>query len=171
MLRALEGQVQDNWQELVNDWDDWDKDKQKKKFIRMLQNLGSRTFGPKAFKQQCKVMENGSIKIPETSLRVGTYRLIQINRMLPYLGIGAKSYDAKNLNKIIVKSLSPKAMQKYVGDGSVDLDDINNILDLMSLIDSKLSLKREVAALEQQQNKMKSGNQQSKDKAKLTNGE
>ncbi len=130
----------------------------------MLQNLGSRTFGPIAFKQQCKVMKNGSIKIPKTSLRVGTYRLIQINRMLPYLGIGAKLYDAKNLNKIIVKSLSPKAMQKYVGDGGDNLDDINNILDLMSLINSKLSLKREVVALEQQQNKMKSGNQQSKDK-------
>jgi hypothetical protein len=109
-------------------------------------------------------MKNGSIKIPKTSLRVGTYRLIQINRMLPYLGIGAKLYDAKNLNKIIVKSLSPKAMQKYVGDGGDNLDDINNILDLMSLINSKLSLKREVVALEQQQNKMKSGNQQSKDK-------
>ncbi len=109
-------------------------------------------------------MENRSIKIPETSLRVGTYRLIQINRMLPYLKIGAKSYDAKNLNMIIVKSLSPKAMQKYVGDGGDDLNDINDILDLMLLIDSKLSLKREVAALEQQQNKMKSGNQQSKGK-------
>jgi hypothetical protein len=94
----------------------------------MLQNLGSRTFGLKAFKQQCKVMENGSIKIPETSLRVGTYRLIQINQMLPYLGIGAKSYNAENLNKIIVKSLSPKAMQKYVEDGGDNLDDINNTL-------------------------------------------
>jgi hypothetical protein len=79
MLRALEGQVRDDWQELVNDRDNWDEDEQKKKFVQMLQNLGSRTFGPKAFKQQCKVMENGSIKIPETSLRVGTYRLIQIN--------------------------------------------------------------------------------------------
>ncbi len=62
-------------------------------------------------------------------------------------------------------------MQKYVGDGGDNLDDITDILDLMSLIDSKLSLKREVAALEQQQNKMKSENQQSKHKAKLTNGE
>jgi hypothetical protein len=171
MSRALVGQVQDDWQELVNNRDDWDEDEQKKKFIRMLQNLGSRTFGPNAFKQQCKVMENGSIQIPETSLRVGTYRLIQINQMLPYLAIGAKSYNAKNLNKIILKSLSPKAMQKYVGDGGNDLDDINNILDLMSLIDSKLSLKLEVAALEQQQNKMKSGNQLSKDKGKSTNEE
>ncbi len=33
MSRALEGQVQDDWQELVNDRDDWDEDKQKKKFI------------------------------------------------------------------------------------------------------------------------------------------
>jgi hypothetical protein len=51
MSRALKGQVQDDWQELVNDQDDWDEDEQKKKFIRMLQNLGSRTFGPKVFKQ------------------------------------------------------------------------------------------------------------------------
>jgi hypothetical protein len=50
-------------------------------------------------------------------------------------------------------------MQKYVGDDGDDLDNITNILDLMSIIDSKLSLKREVMALEQQQNKMKSGNQ------------
>ncbi len=131
MLRALKGQVRDDWQELVNDQDDWNEDEQKKRFIRMLQNLGSRTFGPKAFKQQYKVMENGSIKITKTSLCVGTYRLIQINWMLPYLGIGAKLYDAKNLNKIIVKSLSPKAMQKYVGDGGDGLDDINDILDLV----------------------------------------
>ncbi len=109
-------------------------------------------------------MENGNIKIPETNLCIGTYRLIQINQMLPYLGIGAKSYDVENLKKIIVKSLSPKAMQKYVGDGGDDLDNITDILDLMSLIDSKLSLKREVTALEQQQNKAKSGNQQSKGK-------
>jgi hypothetical protein len=38
MLRALEGQVRDDWQELVNDRDNWNEDEQKKKFIRMLQN-------------------------------------------------------------------------------------------------------------------------------------
>jgi hypothetical protein len=34
--------------------------------------------------------------------------------MLPFLGLLAKSYDIWDLNKIIVKSLSPKAMGKYV---------------------------------------------------------
>ncbi len=58
--------------------------------------------------------------------------------MLPYLGIGAKSFNTEDLNKIIVKSLSPKAMQKYVGDGGDDLNDITDILDLMSSIDLKL---------------------------------
>ncbi len=62
-------------------------------------------------------------------------------------------------------------MQKYIGDGGDDLDDITDILDMMSMIDLKLSLKQEVAALEQQQNKLKSGNQQSKNKGKSNNGE
>ena len=171
MSRALKGQVQDDWQKLVNDQDDWDKNKQKEKFIRMLTQISQRTFCPKAFKQQCKVMENWSINIPETSLCIGTYWLIQINWMLPFLGIGAKLYDTAELNKIFVKSLSPKAMQKYVGDGGDDLDNITDILDMISMIDLKLSLKREVAALKQQQNKSKSGNQQSNNKGKSNNGE
>ena len=100
-------------------------------------------------------MENGSIKIPKTSLAIITYRLIQINRMLPFLGIRAKSYGVEDLNKIIVKSLSPKAMLKYVGDGGDELDDLTDILDMMSTIDAKLALKKEVAALEQQQQKSK----------------
>jgi hypothetical protein len=60
----------------MSEQDNWDEDKQKQKFVQMLQNLGMKTFGPKAFKQQCKVMENGNIKIPEQSLCMGTYRLI-----------------------------------------------------------------------------------------------
>jgi hypothetical protein len=76
----------------MSEGDNWDEDKQKQKFVPMLQNLGTKTFGPKAFKQQCKVMENGNIKIPEQSLRIGTYRLIQINRMMPFLGTYAKKY-------------------------------------------------------------------------------
>ena len=75
-------------------------------------------------------MENGSIKIPKTSLAIITYRLIQINRMLPFLGIRAKLYDTGELNKIIINSLSPNAMQKDVGDGGDNLDDITDILNL-----------------------------------------
>ena len=119
-------------------------------------------------------MENRDNKIPETGLCAGTNWLIQINKLLPCLGIGAKSFNTEDLNKIIVKSLSLKAMLKYVGDGSGDLDNITDILDLMSRIDSKLSLTREVAALEQQQNKIKSRKQQSfqsEDKTKSTNGD
>ena len=55
-------------------------------------------------------------------------------------------------------------MQKYIGYGGDDLDDITKILGLMSIINLKLSLKREVAALEQHQNELKSGNQQSNKK-------
>ncbi len=119
-------------------------------------------------------MENRDNKIPETGLCAGTNWLIQINKLLPCLGIGSKSFNTEDLNKIIVKSLSLKAMLKYVGDGSGDLDNITDILDLMSRIDSKLSLTREVAALEQQQNKIKSRKQQSfqsEDKTKSTNGD
>jgi hypothetical protein len=60
-------------------------------------------------------------------------------------------------------------MQKYVGDGG-DLDNITNILDLKLLIDTKLQLKQETAALEQQQNRMKSGNQESNKGGKSTSG-
>ena len=72
MSQALEGQVWDDWQEIMSDWDDWDTNEQKKKFIGMLQESGSKTFGPKAFKQQCTTMEDGKIKIPEQSLCTGT---------------------------------------------------------------------------------------------------
>jgi hypothetical protein len=60
---------------------------------------------------------------------------------MPYLGIYAQPYTTEELNMIIVKSLPAKAMKKYVGDGGNNLDNITNILDLMSLIDMKLQLK------------------------------
>jgi hypothetical protein len=59
-------------------------------------------------------------------------------------------------------------MCKYVGEGGDDLEDTNNILDLMSMIDTKLQLTKEMEALEKQQTKK--SNQQSKDK-KSKNGE
>jgi hypothetical protein len=43
--------------------------------------------------------------------------------MLPYLGIFAHKYNIKELNKIIVKSLLPKAMYKYCGGSGDDLED------------------------------------------------
>ena len=46
---------------------------------------------------------------------------------------------------------------------------ITDILDMMSMIDAKLALKKEVAALEQQQQKSK-GSQQSNNKGKSNNG-
>ena len=52
--RALTGQVKDDWEEIleneVNDWNNVDRDA----FVQLLQKLGPETFGPKAFKQQCK---------------------------------------------------------------------------------------------------------------------
>ena len=65
MSQALEGQVRDDWQEIMSERDKWDEDEQKQKFVQMLQTLGTKTFGPKASKQQCKVMENSNIKIPK----------------------------------------------------------------------------------------------------------
>ncbi len=59
-------------------------------------------------------MESGIIKIPQNNLQSRTYQRIQINRLMPYLGIYAHQYTIKEMNKIIVKSLSPKAIQKYV---------------------------------------------------------
>ncbi len=70
MSRALDGQVRDDWIEIVNNVDDWNNDDKKREFIRLLKKLGSTTFGPKAFKNQCKAMENGMLKIPESNLRI-----------------------------------------------------------------------------------------------------
>jgi hypothetical protein len=64
--RALTGQVKKDWQKImggVANWNDIDKEE----FIRLLKRLGTKTFGPKAYKQQCKVMDDGEIKIPSNS--------------------------------------------------------------------------------------------------------
>ncbi len=88
MLQALEGQVRDDWQEIMSERDKWDEDEQKQKFVQMLQTVGTKTFGP---------------KVPKQSLCIGTYWLIQINQLMPYLGIYAQPYSMEELNKIIVK--------------------------------------------------------------------
>ena len=66
--------------------------KRKRSFQWLLQKLGQATFGPKAYIQQRKVMENGDIKISESNPCNGTYRLIQINRMMPFLGIQTEDF-------------------------------------------------------------------------------
>jgi hypothetical protein len=60
----------------------------------------------------CRAMEKGDLEITKADLRAGTHRLLQINRLLPFLGIYAEEYSLIELNKIIVKSLptSKKAM-------------------------------------------------------------
>ncbi len=51
MSWALNGQVRDVWQEIFCEQDDWDNNEMKEQFIKSLQNLGTKTFGPKAYKQ------------------------------------------------------------------------------------------------------------------------
>ena len=107
--RALSGQVKKDWERIMRDVADWG-DIDKEEFIRLLKQLAKKTFGPKAFKQQCKVMDDGKIKIPSNStLRNGAQRSFQINSMLPYLGEFAREYTIEELNKVITKSLPPKA--------------------------------------------------------------
>ena len=74
MTWALEDQVRDNWLEIMSKQDDWDNNNEKAQYVCLLKQLGMTTLGPKAYKQQCKVMENGSIKIPESNFRKGTER-------------------------------------------------------------------------------------------------
>ena len=98
-------------------------------------------------------MDQGQIKIPTgITLRNGAQRFFQINKLLPYLGTFAHEYDIEGLNKVITASLPPKAYGKYCGDGGNDLDDKDEILDLLSIIDTKLALKEEVAILERKAN-------------------
>jgi len=121
--RALSGQVKDDWQEILEEVDDWnnvDKDE----FIRMLKKLGMKTFRPKAYKAQCKALDAGKIKIPPgVSLLNGVQWFFQINKLIPYLEIYAHEYDIEGLNKVITASLPPKAYGKYCGNGGDNLDD------------------------------------------------
>ena len=171
--RALSGQVKKDWQRIMGDVVDWDNI-DKEEFIRLLKQLAKKTFGPKAFKQQCKVMDDGKIKIPSNStLRNGAQRFFQINLMLPYLGEFAREYTTEELNKIITKSLPPKAYGKYCGDGGDDLDDEDEILELLSMIDTKLDLKAEVAFLERKENPKLNNSDRKSDgnkKGKQSNG-
>ena len=102
MSRALEDQVREEWQTIISEVDDWEQNNMKAVFTQLLQRLGQQVFGPTAFKTQCRAMENGDIKISESELRAGAYRMFQINQALPYLGIYAREYTVDELNKIIL---------------------------------------------------------------------
>ncbi len=69
-----------------------------------------------------------------------------------------------DLNKIIVKSLVPKAMGMYVREEGDDLNNVSDILNMMSIINTKLQLKKEVKALEEEKQRKQKSNQQSNDK-------
>ena len=133
----------------------------------MIQKLGTKTFGLKAYKQQCKALDQGQIKIPPgVTLQNGAQRFFQINKLLPFLGIYAQEYDIEGLNKVITASLLPKAYGKYCRDGGDDLDDKDKILDLLSIIDTKLALKEEVAILEKKANPKSDNSDRKSDKHK-----
>ena len=87
-------------------------------------------------------MENGTVKILDSNLWRGTDRRFQINKLMSHLGIHAHENFTKELNKIIVKSLSPKAMYKYVGEGGDDVEEKAENFELMLLIKNKMKLKR-----------------------------
>ena len=61
------------------------------------------SFGPTAYKDQCKAMQKGKIKITENNLQKGTEWLFQINKLIIYLGIYTRKYSVEELNKIIEK--------------------------------------------------------------------
>ena len=150
--RALSSQVKDYWQELLEEVDNWN-DVNKDEFIQLLKKLGMKTFGPNAYKAQCKALDAGKIKNPPgVSLRNGAQRFFQINKLITYLGIHAHEYNIEGLNKVITASLPPKAYGKYCGNGGDSLDDKDEILDLLSNVDTKLDLKEEVAILEKKAN-------------------
>ena len=162
LSRALEGKARTDWLAIING-NEWDNES-KENFIRLLQRLGLKTFGPKAYKDQCKAMDKGKIRIPENNLRKGTERLFEINKLIPYLGIYAREYTIEEMNKVIVESLPPKAMVKYVGEGGDDLEDEDDILELMQTIDNKFKLKAEAAALERKSNPKEHSNHSKKRK-------
>jgi hypothetical protein len=97
-------------------------------------------------------MEKGDLTIPKADFRAGTRRLFQINRLLPFLVIYGEEYLLIELNKIIVKSLSIMAQWKYLKEGSDDLKDQADILELMTQLDKKIRFKKEFVELEKKNN-------------------
>jgi hypothetical protein len=45
-----------------------------------------------------------------------------------FANVNARKYSIEELNKFIIECLPPKAMVKYVGEGSDDLEDKHDIL-------------------------------------------
>ena len=82
------------------------------------------------------------------------------------LGIYAHEYNIEGLNKVITASLLPKAYGKFCGDGGDDLDDKDKILDLLSIIDTKLALKEEIPILEKKANHKSDNSDRKSDKHK-----
>ena len=78
--------------------------------------------------------------------------LVQINKLITYLSIYAHEYSIEELNKIIVESLLLKAMVNYIGEGSNNLEDKQNILELITQIDNKFKLKAEAAGFKKKAN-------------------
>ncbi len=170
LSRALDDQVREEWQAITSEINNWEQADMKTIFIQLLQQLGTQVFGPKAFKTQCRAMEKGDIKIPESDLRAGTHRLFQINRMLPYLGTYAEEYLLSELNKIIVKSLPMLAQRKYLEEGGDDLEDQADILEMMTQLDKKFRLKKEFAELEKKSNNNNNNNNNRKSNQSSNNG-
>ena len=90
--------------------------------------------------------------MPGVTLQNGAQWFFHINKLIPFLEIYAQEYDIEWLNKVITACLPSKAYGKYCKDGGDNLDNKDEILDLLSIIDTKLDLKEEVAILEKKAN-------------------
>jgi hypothetical protein len=72
----------------------------------MLQKLGKKIFGTRAYKKQVKAMEDGQLKLLEKQdLRDSINRLFAINREIKYLGTGGEELSGQTMNKILIKIL------------------------------------------------------------------
>ena len=129
--------MREEWQTIISEVDDWEQDNMKAA-TKLLQWLGQQVFRPTAYKTQCRAMENGEIKILESELRAGAYRMTTLHEN----------------QHIIVKSLPPLAMWKYIEGGGDDLKDQANILKFMTQLNTKFRLKKQFV----EQEKNASGN-------------
>ena len=83
-----------------------------------------------------------------------------------YIGIlYVREYNIEEMNKVIIKSLHPKAMVKYVGEGGDNLEDKQDILELMTQIDKKFKLKAKASALKRKTNQKEQHSNHSKEKS------
>jgi hypothetical protein len=145
--RALNGDAEEEWSNLVETITNWDHNTIKTVMKRKLQEHVMKVLGKKVFDQQQDAIEAGMVKPQGMGHVEGIKRLFAMNDKMKMLTKNGESYSqAIMAKKIIYKALQGVARVKYVDKGGRNKTDKEEILDIMEEIEDLLEVEREVEA-------------------------